>query len=110
MPHKAMPIRKSKMNSSGVFMAGSFTPPINYGIQSPAIGRGGPGVPLNGRAAHLTPMPPIWSGTITNLAVAYPYGSASSHNTRPVAPNLWTAYTLPYSQGVMKQQTGGISF
>lgn len=87
---------------SGTFQAGSFQPPINYGIQSPAIGRGGPGMPLDSYARHMNSWVPGWAGTIFSLALPYPYGSASSLKTVPQAPNLWTAYPLPFS-GVVKQ-------
>lgn len=89
---------------SGVFQSGSFVPPINYGIQSPAIGRGGPGMPLNSYAQHLNSWVPVWAQTIFSLVTAYPYGSASSLKTVTVAPNLWTAYTLPQGN-ILKQNS-----
>ena len=87
--------------SGGIFQAGSFKPPINYGLQSPAIGRGGPGMAPNSYAGHVNSWVPIWANTIFSLLNPYPLGAASSLATKPAFPNLWTAYTLPTSN-VMK--------
>ena len=95
--------------SMGAFVAGSFQPPINYGIQSPAVGRGGPGMPLNSYAQHVNSWVPVWDNTIFSLALPYPYGAASSLKTVPQAPNLWTAYTLPVNN-VIKQPTSNLVF
>ncbi len=81
------------------FLLGYFKPPINYGIQSPAIGRGGPGMPANSYALHMNGWPPRWAATmLPNFA--YPYGSASSLRTVPQAPNLWPAYAFPVNNAV----------
>jgi hypothetical protein len=90
------------------FALGFFNPPINYGIQSPAIGRGGPGMPLNSYALHMNAWPPRWAATnIPNYS--YPYGAASSKRTIPVAPNLWTGFGIPASN-VSKVGTNILSF
>ena len=89
-------------------MLGNFKPPIDYGIQSPAIGRGGPNMPANSRAEAASPYLPIWLGTMLPQ-YTYPYGTASSKATVPVAPNMWTAYMLPTSNA-MKSPTSSLVF
>jgi hypothetical protein len=76
------------------FLLGTFKPPINYGIQSPALGRGGPNMPADSFARHFNPWPPRWSATALS-SFMYPFGSASSYRTIPQAPNLWTAFGFP---------------
>jgi len=87
------------------FTLGYFSPPIDYGIQSPAIGRGGPNMPSDAYArAGYRPWVPRWAATML-FNFAYPYGAASSKRTVPQAPNLWTAYTMPAANGIVKQST-----
>jgi hypothetical protein len=89
------------------FVLGFFNPPINYGIQSPAVGRGGPGMPANSYALHTNSWPPRWAATMLS-DFRYPYGAASSKRTVPQNPNLWTGFSFPVN--ATKQGTNTLTF
>ena len=90
------------------FMLGGFAPPIDYGIQMQAPGRGGPGVPLDARAAHMTPWPPSWGSALYGIN-HLPMGAASSLNIKPALPNLFSTWQMPVNL-YGKQQSSALVF